>query len=637
MKSLPCLALIAAIGLAFNSPAATPPPEELLPADTLLMATAPNWTQLNADNQKSAASALLADPAMRPFVEKFKAAWAKDVVAPIEQELGIRFDDYAGIVSGQVTFAIVQNGWDGRPGRKPAALIILDSGDNSKTLTKALDDLQTKWTESGKQLKTSEVRGVRFFEYEIKGADLEKTAKRIFPLLDDGAPDEGTTEKKNLSTGRVHVAQSGSLLLIGSDPKAFEKLLVRQSGGSVPALARLPAYERDHNALFRDSRVRGWVHLKKFVDIALEDIRANAQAAPANPLMPMPPADKIMEAFGITGLRTLAFHASLKEDGESGGMFLGVPEQERAGLFKLLVAGAKDSSPPSFVPENAASFSRWRLDAKKAWADFEALLNRISPQFGMTLNFILAPVGKEQDPNFDIRQSFFGNLGDDIISYAKPPRSGELDDIAQPPTLTLISSPNPAELATSLKMLTALTPLGGGAIEEREFLGRTIYKVGLPSQPNGNGGFKELGIHFAATGNHVAVSLDAPMLEEHLRGVAASRPLRDNPGLARAAERVGGMNSGFFGYDNRTETLALLFETFRKDPDAFENLTSTQFTGIPGIKLWDAEKRREWLDFSLLPPFEQVKKYFGYSVFAVRETPAGIEFNGFTPTPPELR
>jgi len=633
MKINSLKAMAAALTGAFACSAATPPPQELLPADTLAVLTAPNWTTLNADSAKSATSRFLTDPAMRPFVEKFKTAWNKNILAPIERDLGIQFSDYADIITGQITAAVVQNGWTGGPGRDPAALFILDSGENKSQLAKALSDVQSKWTDSGKQLKTSNVRGVQFTEYELKGADIQASIKRIFPMLDDGSPDG--EDPPNLT---IHIAQSDSLLLIGSDPKAFEKLLVRQSGGSVPALGRLPAFERDHNALLREAGVYGWMHLKKFVDIALEQAEAAGQAAPqANPLMPVPPPDKLMKALGIAGLKTAALHISQKDDGELAGAFLGIPEQERSGLFKLFMAAAKDSSPPAFVPADAASFSRWRLDAKKSWNDFEALLNGLSPQFGATLNFILAPVGKDKDPNFDIRQAFFGNLGDDFISFAKAPLSSELDDIAQPPSLALISSPNPAQLANALKMLASLSPLGGGAMDEREFLGRTIYKLGLPSQPDGKGGFKELGLHFAATGNFVALSMDSPMLESFLRDNATGQPLRANPELARAAERVGGMNTGFFYYDNPTETLKLIFETFRKNPDAFEDIFSTQLTGMPGIELWNAEKRKEWVDFSLLPPFEQVAKYFGFSVFAVRGGAAGIEFNGFTPTPPALR
>jgi hypothetical protein len=633
MKLKLSLSLTAALAVAaFTGQAATPPAQDLLPSDTLVMATLPDWDAFQEKNGKSAASGLIGDPAMRPFIEKFSSAWQKNVVAPIERELGVNLDDYAELIHGQITFAVVQNGWDGGEDREPAALFILDSKNSSKQLAKALGELKTKWTNSGKKLKTQDVRGVEFVEYEFKGAELEKAFKRMFPMLAGGDPDGGEAP-----TFTINVAQSGSLLLIGNEPQAFEKLLVRQSGGSVPSLGRLPAFERDHNALFRSSDAYGWLHAKKFIDILIDELKSNAADTSANPLLPIPPPDKIMEALGLTGIRTMAIHLEQQSEGEYGGFFLGIPEQDRRGLFEIMLADAKDSGPLPFIPADAANFSRWRLDGKKAWAEFESLLTGLSPQIGMSLNFILGSVGKDKDPNFDIKQALFANLGDDMIQWGKPPRSADPSDIAQPPSVALISSPNPAEMANALKMLAAISPLGGGAMKEREFLGRTIYSLGLPSAPAADGSFQEIALQFAATGNYVAISMDSAMLEEYLRGASVSSPLRSKPGLAAAAEHVGGMSTGMFYYDNSTESMKLIFDMLRNNPEMFEEIISSSFAGMPGIEFWDVERRKEWVDFSLLPTFEQVKKYFGYSVMSVGGSASGIEIKAFTPTPPGLR
>lgn len=633
MKSKLSLTFSAALlAAAFNGQAATLPAQDLLPSDTLIMATLPDWDAFKENNARSSASGLIGDPAMRPFIEKFNAAWQANVVAPIERELGLNLDDYAELIHGQITFAVVQNGWDGGEDREPAALLILDSKDSSKKLEKALGELKSKWTDSGKQLKTQEVRGVEFVEYELKGAELEKAFKRMFPMLAGGEPDPGETP-----SFKINIAQSDSLLLIGDQPQAFEKLLVRQSGGSVPSLGRLPAFERDQNAMFRKSDLYGWVHAKKFIDILVDELKSKAADAPANPLMPMPSPDKILEALGLTGVRTAAFYMEQQSEGEFGGIFLGVPEQDRRGLFEILLADAKDSSPPPFIPADAANFSRWRIDGKKAWSEFESLLVGLSPQFGMSLNFILGSVGKDKDPNFDIKQALFNNLGDDMISWGKAPRSADPADIAQPPSVGLISSPNPAQMANALKMLASLSPLGGGAMKEREFLGRTIYSLGLPSQPTADGSFKEIALQFAATGNYVAMSMDSGMLEEYLRGASVSSPLRAKAGLAAAAEHVGGMSTGLFSYDNPTETMKLVFDMLRNDPEMFEEIISSMLAGMGGIEFWDAEKRKEWIDFSLLPPFEQVQKYFGYTVMSAGGSASGIDFKAFTPTPAGMR
>jgi len=46
---------------------------------------------------------------------------------------------------------------------------------------------------------------------------------------------------------------------------------------------------------------------------------------------------------------------------------------------------------------------------------------------------------------------------------------------------------------------------------------------------------------------------------------------------------------------------------------------------------------KDWLDFSLLPPFEKIAKYFSISVYGGGATTEGLSFKMFQPVPPGLR
>jgi len=46
---------------------------------------------------------------------------------------------------------------------------------------------------------------------------------------------------------------------------------------------------------------------------------------------------------------------------------------------------------------------------------------------------------------------------------------------------------------------------------------------------------------------------------------------------------------------------------------------------------------RDWMDFSLLPDYDQVSKYFFFSVFGGSTTVDGISFKAFAPRPPLLK
>ena len=104
------------------------------------------------------------------------------------------------------------------------------------------------------------------------------------------------------------------------------------------------------------------------------------------------------------------------------------------------------------------------------------------------------------------------------------------------------------------------------------------------------------------------------------------------PGLAEAAQKVGGLNTGWFGYDNQTESLRGLFTTLKQNPDAFEKLLTSPIP-TPNAPRPPVDQLKGLLDFSLLPPFDAVAKYFSFTVNAVASTPEGIAFKSFLPAP----
>jgi len=267
------------------------------------------------------------------------------------------------------------------------------------------------------------------------------------------------------------------------------------------------------------------------------------------------------------------------------------------------------------------------------------MITEISPQMAPMINMIVGMAGKDQDPNFDLKRDVIGNLGNDVITYALPPRGKDVEDLIQPPTLTLFQTPQPEKLASSMKTVSRLFPGGVQSVKDREFLGRKLYTLELPPMPSLDGSQPTpKGVYFAASGSYVAVSTDITIIENYLRGNTSSGGgLAGLPGLQEAAAKVGGMNTGYFYYEDPTENMKVAFEYLRNNPDAFEELFSGNMAGVKGLEFWDAEKRKEWIDFTLLPPFDQISKYIGITVAAVDGTDRGIEFKVYSPTPPSVQ
>jgi len=253
------------------------------------------------------------------------------------------------------------------------------------------------------------------------------------------------------------------------------------------------------------------------------------------------------------------------------------------------------------------------------------------------VKLVMDSAGKDKDPNFDLRKNLIENLGDDIISYSKAPRGQTLAELNSAPSVTLIGSTRAEAMAASLKALASPLLPPQSKMKEREFLGRKVYTVNLPGQRGPQGVAKgDRSISFAATGAYVAISTDTGMLEEFLRG-SQDKQLRDFAGLASAADKVGGMSTGLFGFENQKETTRHAFETLRKESGTLANLLSaTPLAGRLGMGE-DQSKFKEWVDFSLLPPFDKVAKYFHMSVWSGAVKSDGLHFKMFSPNPPGLK
>jgi hypothetical protein len=142
----------------------------------------------------------------------------------------------------------------------------------------------------------------------------------------------------------------------------------------------------------------------------------------------------------------------------------------------------------------------------------------------------------------------------------------------------------------------------------------------------------------AASGGYVAMSTDTPLLEEYLRSSESqAKALREKPGLLEAGQKVGGMGTGHFVYENQADAMRAAFESAKNDPGVSTNgIGPSLFPGLPGITGPEGNLN-EWMDFSLLPPFDKVAQYFYITIYAGSANVDGLALKLFVPMPPALR
>jgi hypothetical protein len=644
-----CLTLATVLLPAFGGYAAIPAPEKLLPDDTLLVITAPDFAKLRTTWDKLPQRQLWNDPAMKPFRESFLSKWNEAFVKPLERELDIKCEDYTSLLQGQLTLAFTQNGWEGRQEHPPGVLLLLDTKDKSEQLKKNLAALRKKWADTGKQLKAHKIRDLDFTILTVSSNDIPNTLRKFFPKSSEvhELGDENASKTAG-TTDELVLGQVESVLIISSSVQSVEKVVARITGGAVPPLADVAAYQADQAAQFRDSPLYGWLNLKTFIEVMTRNLGEKKENSEApNPFDIKP--EKVLGTIGLNGLKTLAFSFQQSNEGLMLQGSISVPESSRQGLFKILAGEPRESRPPPFVPGDAVKFQRWRIDGQKTWETLQKMINDISPQWMNGINFLIETANtaaQQKDPGFDFKKNLIGNLGDDMITYEKAPRGMSVAELRSPPSLFLLGSPNADSLAAALKsVLASATQSPGSPPEEREFLGRKIYSASPKAMMGplgaGSGSAVPQTVSYAASGGYVAFSSDPALVEEYLRSSEGQRnSLREKAGLSEAAQKVTGPGSSLFGYENEVESTRAWLDALRKNPapsgtspaGAAANLVPSGLN-LPAT----VQSFRELMDFSLLPAFDSIAKYFYFSVYGGSANVDGLSVKLFFPVPPGVK
>lgn len=605
--------------------AAIPPAENLLPQDTLLLVTAPDCAVLRAAIQQSPQALCWNDPAMKPFHDKFMAKWNETLVAPLEKDLGLSLGDFTDLAQGQFTFALTQNGWTGSGDQSPGLVLLLDAKDKSGQLKTNLAVLQKKWTDSGKSIRTETIRGVNFSVVPLSSNDIPESISRLLPQKQPVS--ELGKEPQSEKTGEMVVGQFESLLIVGNSLKAVEPVVAHLTSGSAPELADNAVFAADKLAQFHGTPLYyGWFNAKTFFNVL-----ANIPEAEPNPDAPSPmPAfswNKALTASGAMGLKSASFTCRESHDGSEADFYFAVPEAERTGLFTMLAAANKDSSAPVFVPADAVKFWRWRTDGQKDWSALETMLGNFSPAIMSSLNAAISMANasaQQKDPAFDFRKNLIGNLGDDFVGYQKAAAGTSIADLNRAPSIFLFAAANPDQALQAVRSVASMLYGRSEGTDPRDFLGKKIYSIALPGAAAATPRY----LYLSTSGGYVASSTDSSILENYLRSSGApARPLRETAGLADAAQHIGGTGGGLFGYENQKEIMRSAFTLLKNQSDSPAGLGS--MAALP-------KSFRDWMDFSLLPDYGTVSKYFYFSVFNGTTTTDGIGFKAFAPRPPGL-
>ena len=580
-------------------------PRDLLPANTFAVATVPNVAAARKALQASAPARLWNDPAMKAFTDKFEAQLEEKIMEPLLLFADFNLDEYTELLQGQLTFAFTRQENELAPG----FIFLADSGANGEKLAAKVESLREALVESG----------VPHNRLRLEGRD----------FLHIVAPVNGPDDEEEERRPRVeaYIGQAGSLFIMAST-RALALQLAKQQAKPNPkeSLATNAEFAGRHKAQLKDALGYAWLDFNVVLDYAMELERRSLD--PENPPGPLDPTvGRTLDATGLRGLKSVSVTWHEAQAGGRVEMFLHVPAAARRGLFTMFAGKKGDASPPAWVPANVTSFARWRADGQQLWKQFEEMITGITPLAPGALGGAEGVV-RAKAPEFNFREQVIGTLADDFIIMEPAPTGDHLQELITPSTLYLMKSTKPD--ITLKALLTIVQVASEQEAEESKVAGRTVYS--FPITLAGQEG-PQISVHAAAAKEYVALTLHENTMKSFLAGPSKDmKKLADRASLKADAIQVGGMESGFFAYENQRPFARSIFHYTKDNPNFLEELLKgfqNPDLGQPDVAIND------WLDFRLLPDFKQVQKYFHFSVAGQQVTEQGISWRLFAPALPK--
>lgn len=612
-------------------------PETLVPTNTVAALATPDFPGLRQAAARAPLVRFWNDPSMAAFTARASQTWKAGFSASVANMMGTTWTNLLNLCQGQVTLAFTGGTNTGTPG---GMLLLIDTASRAGELGAFLSALSAAWTNSGNSVRGEIILEQKFLALAFPRQNVPQTIRDIFPL--NGSAIASST---NLGPfAELLVGKLNSWLILGTRKADLEQVCAALSGTrSTPSFAR--QFGANHPVILPHAILYGWVDPAPLLGVLARDypLPPAGAAGPTDDITP----EVLIKASGLGKVRNLFFSASEVSGGLLYQMTWAVPEAERQGILRLLAAESKPCVPLPLVPPDAVEFDRWRVDGRKAWATLQQIFTGISPHWTNSAALILETANaaaRLKDPTFDINTNLFGNLGDDIIIMERPPLNLSPEAIDSPPTIYLLGSPNPPQLAAALSSIFIFLDREAETPQTRELAGVTIRSVPLPALPFGLSQTAAITpprrLHYAPVQGYVALSTDAAFLEHVL---LATNPPASNilaqADFPTAAQQVVDPATGLFGFNHRLNLMRSLWPAARNATNAMAHSTAGFDYGfLPGLAaLVLPSNPVDWIDLKLLPPVNSVEKYFHYSVYGGASSTNGITWKMFEPTPPGLK
>ncbi len=567
-----------------------PKAAKLVPPETVALVEIDNFSQLRSQFEKTSLYKFYKDPAMARFFENAKTKWRQKIR---EQDNAVIEAVFAADVlpQGRVAFALVLNP-KALNAKEPQELFIIQWGQNLSKIKEAVDKTVKEATEEGLRQRSEDYRGVSIktiFKENPAKPGYDSSSKLNYCFVDD--------------------------CLIGCDDIEILRFVIAQlKGAGSDTLADDSDYTGAIRAVGPYHDIDIYINIKQYI----KTILAEDPIGVAQMILTVLGFDNI-SAFGCSvGLgrysgSSYCAKASLRIDGA------------KKGICKMLETESAAIKAPRFVPASACSATFLNLSIKKAYAELDNLLSCFLPNYAAKIDGPLAGSDSQGQPQVRLKSDIIEHLGSEIVvtQHIKKPFSKSSG--AQYLVALAVDNRRALEKSVSLWHSRQIAP--NNPDSSRELLGHTIYIIegqSLPFMPGGNLPLRTVGQPSAGQMSKAALTITDTHL---IFGTEATVEQSIRALVSKEVESLA--SAGWFNSAKVTIPSVVGLACLKDDAASGELAWWTIKNGRTRdlIKLqFGPVALGELVDPALLPQFDSVRKYFGFSTFYGLSRPDGFFF-----------
>ncbi|MEJ2702073.1 MAG: DUF3352 domain-containing protein [Sedimentisphaerales bacterium] len=581
-----------------------PKTAKLVPPETIALVDIDDFSKVQTQFEKTSFYKLYTDPVMSPFVDDLKAKWKTKKKEEADDKIPGILRDLDVWPQGRIAIAFIYDE-QAKDANEPPILFITQWGEQIGKVKETAAKNVEKAIGEGARREAEDYRGVSITTMTSKSS---KALSYCF--LDD--------------------------CLIGSvSPNTLKFVIAHVRGAGSPTLGD----DDDYNTTFRALGSPGagqagfYVNIKRIIKLALaEDADGKART--------------LIDNLGLNNVTS--FGGTVDLTGGPGGSILGKAllkiNGDKKGICKMLEVESAGLRLPRFVPASSSSVSVIHLNIKKAFTELVNIMNSFSPQMAAMLQMPLAPPSTQGEPPLQLQTGVIDYLGSQIvlaqtIKKASPDTAGSSGEQTRPTeqSLVAIAINNRSALEKSLALLHSTLIARGNPDAQRQLLGYTIYSVDTSGFLPFLGGVRRPGAEevpssaFTVADTHLIFGGESTV-EQAIRALDAGGESIDSARWFARAKASIPSTVGIAGLEDSAATAEQLWIAMReaKKEDGGGRSHGEMRVGVSSGSIFPqmtlSQMESEYVDFSLLPEFDAVRKYFGISTFYGISRPDGFYF-----------